>query len=181
VAEKEIALYKATLLASTEARSGFHEKLVVITAGSLTIVTTIATNLYIKPFAEKQLNHRLLDALAISAIFFFLSLIGSVIHNFAETEALHLEYLAAGKGMARKLLKAIVKEVPIGDMDAKSADELRSIVRGVEDPFAKSEADKFKKATRFRTIERLIGISAVICFILGYLPALGFVIYIALD
>jgi hypothetical protein len=74
-----------------------------------------------------------------------------------------------------------VKEVPIGDMDAKSADELRSIVRGVEDPFAKSEADKFKKATRFRTIERLIGISAVICFILGYLPALGFVIYIALD
>jgi hypothetical protein len=49
VAEKEIALYKATLLASTEARSGFHEKLVVITAGSLTIVTTIATNLYIKP------------------------------------------------------------------------------------------------------------------------------------
>jgi hypothetical protein len=40
VAEKEIALYKATLLASTEARSGFHEKLVVITAGSLTIVTT---------------------------------------------------------------------------------------------------------------------------------------------
>ena len=93
-AEREIAIWRATLLASTAARTGFHEKLVVITAGSLTIVVTMAANIYIKPFPERLLNHRLLEGLAISAILLFLSLIASVIHNFLETEALHLELLA---------------------------------------------------------------------------------------
>jgi hypothetical protein len=178
-AEKEIAVFRNALLASTAARSGFHEKLVVITAGSLTIVSTMATNIYVKPFADKQLNHWLLETLAISALFFFLSLIASVLHNFAETEALHLEYLAAEKGMTRKLFQAVVKESNKTDLDAKDTAELRKIVREVEDPIATAEANKLRKAERFRKIERLIGLSAVVCFIFGYLPALGFVIYLA--
>jgi hypothetical protein len=179
VAEKEVALYKATQLASTTARTGFHEKLVVITAGSLTIVATMATNIYIKPLAEKLLNQRLLDALAISSVLFFLSLIASVIHNFAETKSLHFDYLAAGSRMGRKLFQAIVKESKVGELDAESANVARKIVHSVDDHFAKEEAGKFQKAERYRTFEHWITLLAVIFFILGYMPVIGFVIYLA--
>jgi hypothetical protein len=106
VTEKEIAIYRASLLASTAARTGFHEKLTVLTAGSLTIVATMATSIYVRPLTVGSITHRSLELLATSSILFFLSLTSSLIHNFMETEALHFEARAENRGMIRKIFRA---------------------------------------------------------------------------
>jgi hypothetical protein len=169
--EKALAIYRTSLLASTSARTTFHEKLVVVTAGSLTIVATMATSIYIKPFAEKLITHRLLELLAISSVLFFCSLIASVIHNYLETEALHLDSSAEMKNVARKLLSALVKEVLTGEKDAQAVNTVTKIIRDdVDGPFASVQATKLKKAELLRTCERGFGVAAVMFFIAGYTP-----------
>jgi hypothetical protein len=180
VTEKQIALYKATQLASTTARTGFHEKLVVITAGSLTIVATMATNIYIKPFADKILNHQLLDALAWSAVSFFLSLIASVIHNFMETEALHFDFLEAQTGGIRKIMQSILNSVLTDCTDEKTINETKKIVRdSVDIPFSKIQTARFNKSQQHRNAERWVSIAAVIFFIAGYTPIIVLVIHLS--
>lgn len=178
--EKANELYRATRFVSITARTGFHEKLVVITAGSLTLTATIATNVYIKPFTEQWVNHRVLDALAISSFFFFISLIASVIHNFVESEALLLDTSAEEVQVRRTSLKAVVEIIATKKISVQNLKLVKDVIRDdVDPPLAAAQTDKNKKAARFRTIERWIGIFAVIFFILGYLPAIGFVIYLA--
>jgi hypothetical protein len=179
-AERAVAFHRESLLASTAARTGFHEKLTVITAGSLTIVATMATNIYAKPFAEQLLNHRILVALSISAILFFLSLIVSVVHNFLETEALHLDFSMEKVGIARKIARAVFKETTVGNLDAQTVSELRKIAHfNIDMPLAAEQAAKFKKSEFLRASERWASILAVALFIAGYMPAIVFVICLA--
>jgi len=139
----------------------------------------MATNVYIKSLAEKLLNQRLLEALAISSFLFFLSLIASVIHNLAETKALHFEYLASEKKMWHRLAQAGVKELNVKDLDKESKKCFMDFLHSIDDPLGAAEAGYIQKATRYRTFEYWISLLAVISFILGYLPVIGFVFYLA--
>jgi hypothetical protein len=76
---------------STGASVSFHEKLAVLTAGSLALAVSGAGALYQKPVADPNETHILLWSLVVSACCLWVSLVASVAHNFLESYCLHLD------------------------------------------------------------------------------------------
>jgi len=76
---------------SIGASTNFHEKLAVLTAGSLALAVSGAGALHQKPLTNPVANRLLFDSLAISVACLWVSLVSSVIHNFLESYALRLD------------------------------------------------------------------------------------------
>src|SRR6266404_3703690 len=88
---KGIEAHKRVQAQSTGASVSFHEKLAVLTAGSIALAVSGSGALYQKPLADIALTHRLFYSLTISVACLWLSLVASLIHNFLESYALHLD------------------------------------------------------------------------------------------
>jgi hypothetical protein len=83
--------HRASQTRSIGASTNFHEKLAVLTAGSLALAVSGAGALYQKPLTNPVANRLLFESLAISVVCLWISLISSVLHNFLESYALHLD------------------------------------------------------------------------------------------
>src|SRR5947209_15220071 len=74
---------------SIQTSASFHDKLAVLTAGSLTLAVSGAVEFHKSPLTSTSAMHWFFVALTLAAVCLWLSLIASIAHNYVETRALH--------------------------------------------------------------------------------------------
>ncbi len=169
--------HRASQTQSTGASTNFHEKLAVLTAGSLALAVSGAGALYQKPLTDPFANRLLFDSLAISVACLWASLVGSVLHNFLESYALHsdskTDFLESSVNLFGIALSigAEVKDEDgntISPFKGKIVDSLRS-----------KQQQHLMRAISVRRVEMPLSVIAISLFALGYLSVVGYVLVLA--
>jgi hypothetical protein len=177
---KATEAWKQARSQSSGATISFHEKLAVLTAGSLALAVSGAGALYQKPLSSSFAMHWLFCSLTASAICLWLSLVTSIAHNFLETYAISMDAKIAGLESHFKIF-----EVGFG----QTKDQLEemaldtSTVTYAETELARlrvySTESTLKWAERLRKCELPLSIAAILLFVLGYLSVVGYVVVLA--
>jgi len=166
---------------SSGASIGFHEKLAVLTAGSLVLAISGAGALYQKPTANSVAMHWLLYSLTASAVCLWLSLVASVVHNFCETYAINLDAEVDFVESELQIFDAVIgltqeqRKDSVGD-DAPIVARGKALIAQERD---KSMKGPLKRAHRLRQCELRLSIAPILLFVLGYLSVLGYVIVLS--
>jgi hypothetical protein len=174
-----IASHRQVRSQSISASVIFHEKLAVLTAGSLALAVSGAGLLHQKPLTDVSANHHLLVVLAISVGCLWFSLVGSVGHNFLESYALSLdakvEFLESTMAMVTTLvsdetIKKDSDDVTIAEVKQQVTDQLKS-----------KQTPSVLRAQRLRNCEMPLSMVAITLFVLGYLSVATYVVILAFS
>jgi ABC-type multidrug transport system fused ATPase/permease subunit len=172
---------------SSGARVSFHEKLAVLTAGSLALAVSGFGAIYQKPLQDAVAMHRLFLSLEISVILLWLSLIASVVHNLIESRTLasasEADFADASPQLVRRGMSSFdaIEEFSKIEPRVKSSfdaikEEFSKLQPRVEKLFAEYQDHYFDNYWRLRAFEGPLSIAAVSLFVLGYLSVVVYVI-----
>jgi len=160
---------------SIGASTNFHEKLAVLTAGSLALAVSGAGALYQKPLTDPIANRLLFDSLAISVACLWVSLVSSVIHNFLESYALHLDSKTDVHESTINLIGTLANMDENKNIEGKIA----PIKKRLEDGLMSEQLRYQNRAIRARNVEMPLSVTAISLFALGYLSVVGYVFVLA--
>jgi hypothetical protein len=166
---------------SSGASIGFHEKLAVLTAGSLALAVSGAGALYQKPLTNSFAMHWLFCSLTASAACLWLSLVASVAHNFLETYAISIDAKVDFLESEFQIFEAfftLTKEQTkeLNAIDPHAIAHAEGEVARLRSESTESTA---KWAERLRKCELPLSIAAILLFVLGYLSVVGYVVVLA--
>jgi hypothetical protein len=170
-----IGEHKKAQSQSAGASVSFHEKLAVLTAGSLALAVSGAGALYQKPMSDVAATHYLLYSLMISVMCLWLSLAASIVHNFLESYALHLDSEVAFNESSVNLFGLVLEMDNIKRMEG----DISQVKEMVESGLKAKQLRDVQRAALLRKSELPVSIAAVSLFALGYLPVVGYVIVLA--
>ncbi len=164
---------------SIVASVNFHEKLAVLTAGSLALAVSGAGFLHQKPLANVSANHLLFVSLAILVACLWVSLVCSVAHNFLESYALHLDSIANTHRGAAKTVTAMFDEEAFKKLTGNSLEDAKSVKDWATDWINSKAQSTMKRAVSIREIEMPLSVMAISLFSLGYLSVVVYVFVLA--
>jgi hypothetical protein len=160
---------------STGASVSFHEKLAVLTAGSIALAVSGSGALYQKPLTDIILTHRLFYSLTISVVCLWLSLVASLLHNFLESYALHLDSRVGFIESTVNLFEVVLDMDEIKQMPGN----ISQVQEFVESRLQQGQQEDVLRAAFIRKWEMPISTIAVSLFALGYLSVVGYVFILA--
>jgi hypothetical protein len=163
---------------SIDARVSFHEKLAVLTSGSLALAVSGAGYAYQKPLKTLSMTHWLLWCLLASAICLWLSLVASILHNFLEVRAKDAESDRAFYESVGEMFQAIIDSEKMIECERTTEDEKE--VEFLAQKNRESQPPLVTKVNRFRKFERLLSITASGLFVFGYFPVIIYMVRLAL-
>lgn len=179
-AEEVVNAHRRVRADSALARVNFHEKLAVITAGSLAIAVTVAGGLYQKPLQSTVATHWLFNTLAVSAILLWFSLVASVLHNFLESSALHFDTRLQFDEGTLTLFKAMFETGEIQRLGgAAEPAEIAKVVDLVADKLLESQHRTVRQAESLRAWGMPLSIAATSLLGLGYLCVVIYIVVLA--
>jgi hypothetical protein len=173
--KQNVESHKRVLSQSISASVSFHEKLAVLTAGSLALAVSGAELLHQKPLTDMVANHHLLVVLAISVGCLWFSLVGSVTHNFIESYALSLD----AKVQLRESQIAMVGKFADEDTVKGKYENVEEIKQQVTDELKSKQRSSVLRAERLRNFEMPLSMTAITLFALGYLSVAVYVVILA--
>lgn len=160
-------------LRSTGASVAFHEKLAVLTAGSVALVVSGAGLLHQRPLPTTFSTRWLVSCLAVSAVLLWLSLVSSILHNLLESCALHFSAEAASNQAVREFADFAEQRGDEFEYDEiKGADEVRKKI-------ARRELREHSRANQLRKYEMPLSVASVVLFTTGYLTVIVYVLILA--
>jgi hypothetical protein len=170
--------WKRSRTQSSGASISFHEKLAVLTAGSLALAVSGAGALYQKPLSSPSAMRWFFCSLTISSICLWLSLAASIIHNFLETYAISVDaqvdflesgfqIFEAGFGLTKEEMEAI---------DPRAVERAENEIARLR---TESTESAVKRAQRLRNWELPLSIAAIAFFVIGYLSVVGYIVVLS--
>lgn len=169
--------HKRVEAVSIDERVGFHEKLAVLTSGSLALAVSGAVAVYQKPLQTSSVTHWLLWCLVASAVFLWLSLVASVMHNFLESCAKDAEKDRSFFETTREMFRAVLDSEEIKECDQTTKEE---VIELVEPGFLEPQRRYVTRTETFRKFEKFLSIAASSLFVLGYFPVVICIIRLAI-
>jgi hypothetical protein len=145
--DKVVETWQSARVQSSGASMGFHEKLAVLTAGSLALAVSGAGALYQKPVTNLFAMQWLLWSLVASTIFLWLSLVASVVHNALETLAISYDVKAIAVDSQAQILEALVDIVQTQRRDFAAIDA--SIVTRIKAMTGRMRTDETQDPVRW--------------------------------
>jgi len=178
---KATEAWKRARSQSSGASISLHEKLAVLTAGSLALAVSGAGALYQKPLSTPFAMHWLFCSLTASVVCLWLSLVASVAHNFLETHALSrdakVDFLES-EFQIFEVLFGLTKE-QTKELNAIDPRTFAHVEGGLAKLRRESTESAVKWTERLRKCELPLSIAAILLFVLGYLSVVGYVVVLA--